>query len=87
MKLPKLSKLPKLTPKALVGLEGEAVLGRSFFLGASSKGKVMSGPRGRGRTTEVWPEGSSRPSVAATWASTSRRRSSMSGATYCETST
>lgn len=37
-----LSKLPKLSAKALVGFEGDVLFGRSFFLGASAKGKPTS---------------------------------------------
>lgn len=38
-----MSKLPKLSPKALVGLEGSAIFGKSFFLGARSD--TQSTPR------------------------------------------
>lgn len=36
-----LSKLPQLGQDALIGFEGEAVLGRSFFIGASSAGEAV----------------------------------------------
>ena len=36
------SKLPKLGQNAFIGLEATAVLGRSFFVGAASKGKAVS---------------------------------------------
>lgn len=36
-----LSKLPQLSQDALIGFEGEAVLGRSFFIGAASSGESV----------------------------------------------